>query len=300
MAVERLFAVTRPPLSRRSHRRFDAQGDKSDLPVYPGHGAVTHAQRDSADLARIRIRQNQRQLRDDDSVDVQNAPPLPVYNRALLEAHRAEKVARARRQEQTVRLALRDKHRLTRTIAGELEKEFEEESGGGQDADRWEARRREPSPSGSDDSDFEDKASGQESDDSSASSDEKEEGSSPGERSDGAKTQAGEDKGRSDEDHGDVEANGKKDEGDDASEDPGDSEEDVEEAGEEGDDDAVVEANFGTVPKVHRNRDLRPKVGSPNFFTGFSSSFDSWEDFHCAFDQFQRDSFQQFSKRTST
>ncbi|KAE8893927.1 hypothetical protein PF002_g897 [Phytophthora fragariae] len=115
-------------------------GDKSDLPVYPGHGAVTHAQRDSAELARIRIRQNQRQLRDDDSVDVQNAPPLPVYNRALLEAHRAEKVARTRRQEQTVRLALRDKHRLTRTIAGELEKEFEEESGGGQDAGRWEAR----------------------------------------------------------------------------------------------------------------------------------------------------------------
>ncbi|KAG2897344.1 hypothetical protein PC117_g22803, partial [Phytophthora cactorum] len=37
--------------------------DSSDLPPYPGHGKITHAQRDGAELARIRIRQNERQLR---------------------------------------------------------------------------------------------------------------------------------------------------------------------------------------------------------------------------------------------
>ncbi|GMG16795.1 unnamed protein product, partial [Phytophthora fragariaefolia] len=159
------------------------------LPMCPGHGKVTHVQRDSAELARIRIRESQRRLRIDPRAALEKVPALEVLNPALLEAHRAEKVAQARKEQQSLRLAALGKHRLTRSAAALLQKEFEEESGGGRQTDRWEERAlahmfgkrgdeedgalsevisafdeadAEPSPDGSDDSDFDEgKASSQ-------------------------------------------------------------------------------------------------------------------------------------------
>ncbi|GMG16328.1 unnamed protein product [Phytophthora fragariaefolia] len=85
----------------------------------------------------------------------------------------------------------------------------------------------------------------------------------------------------------------------DKSEDEGvSSSEDEEDEGITGDD------TFGGAPKVHRkvNRkfEQRTKLSVPVFFVGFPSTFDSWDAFHASFDHFQRESFQQFSKRTST
>ncbi|KAF4149259.1 hypothetical protein GN958_ATG01570 [Phytophthora infestans] len=37
--------------------------DRDNLPRYPSHGNVTRAQRNTAELARVQIRQNERQLR---------------------------------------------------------------------------------------------------------------------------------------------------------------------------------------------------------------------------------------------
>ncbi|KAG2987291.1 hypothetical protein PC119_g19712, partial [Phytophthora cactorum] len=57
--------------------------DSSDLPPYPGHGKITHAQRDGAELARIRIRQNERQLRSRPGPLCPRLLPLPPPSPAL-------------------------------------------------------------------------------------------------------------------------------------------------------------------------------------------------------------------------
>ncbi|KAG3156912.1 hypothetical protein PC128_g21763 [Phytophthora cactorum] len=68
--------------------------DSSDLPPYPGHGKITHAQRDGAELARIRIRQNERQLR--------------------------KEIACSRHEEKATHLAIHGKQRVTRNTAALL------------------------------------------------------------------------------------------------------------------------------------------------------------------------------------
>ncbi|KAF1786109.1 hypothetical protein GQ600_4604 [Phytophthora cactorum] len=88
--------------------------DSSDLPPYPGHGKITHAQRDGAELARIRIRQNERQLR--------------MSNRVSLETHRAEEIACSRHEEKATHLAIHGKQR---------DREEDDDSPPGE---RWEIR----------------------------------------------------------------------------------------------------------------------------------------------------------------
>ncbi|GMF60920.1 unnamed protein product [Phytophthora fragariaefolia] len=78
----------------------------------------------------------------------------------------------------------------------------------------------------------------------------------------------------------------------------------------EQDDAAVADDKFGSeiLCKLHpnlyrifnRTYDLQAKRAEPASFHGFKSSFDSWGTFHEAFDEFQVQSYQQFSKRTST
>ncbi|GMF59977.1 unnamed protein product [Phytophthora fragariaefolia] len=51
---------------------------------------------------------------------------------------------------------------------------------------------------------------------------------------------------------------------------------------------------------VNRKFKQRTKLSVPVFFVGFPSTFDSWDAFHASFDHFQRESFQQFSKRASS
>ncbi|GMF43370.1 unnamed protein product [Phytophthora fragariaefolia] len=78
----------------------------------------------------------------------------------------------------------------------------------------------------------------------------------------------------------------------------------------EQDDAAVADDKVGSEilcklhPNLHRisNRtcDLQAKRAEPAWFHGFKSSFDSWGNFHETFDEFQVQSYQQFSKRTST
>ncbi|KAG7375840.1 hypothetical protein PHYPSEUDO_015132 [Phytophthora pseudosyringae] len=63
-------------------------------PSCPDGRAVAQAQRDAAESEHSTIREKKRKLQSD------ALPPLPVYNCAVLEAHRAEKVARARDQDQ--------------------------------------------------------------------------------------------------------------------------------------------------------------------------------------------------------
>ncbi|POM58472.1 LOW QUALITY PROTEIN: Hypothetical protein PHPALM_36873 [Phytophthora palmivora] len=53
-------------------------------------------------------------------------------------------------------------------------------------------------------------------------------------------------------------------------------------------------------PKFHRTYYLRTKRVVTSWFYGFKSMFDAWEAFHEAFDDFQAETFQQFSKRTRT
>ncbi|GMF52864.1 unnamed protein product [Phytophthora fragariaefolia] len=78
----------------------------------------------------------------------------------------------------------------------------------------------------------------------------------------------------------------------------------------EQDDAAVADDKVGSEilcmlhPNLHRisNRtyDLQAKRAEPAWFHGVKSSFDYWGNFHEAFDEFQVQSYQQFSKRTST
>ncbi|ETM98223.1 hypothetical protein PPTG_19731 [Phytophthora nicotianae INRA-310] len=53
-------------------------------------------------------------------------------------------------------------------------------------------------------------------------------------------------------------------------------------------------------PNPHPKSDLRVKSAVSAWFYGFESSFDSWDRFHAAFYIFQLETFQRFTKRTST
>ncbi|KAG6952149.1 hypothetical protein JG687_00013201 [Phytophthora cactorum] len=113
--------------------------DSSDLPPYPGHGKITHAQRDGAELARIRIRQNERQLRSRTRTAVPTLPPLVVSNRVSLETHRTEEIDRSRHEEKATHLAIHGKQRVTRNTAALLKKDREEDADS-PPGERWESR----------------------------------------------------------------------------------------------------------------------------------------------------------------
>ncbi|KAG7385631.1 hypothetical protein PHYPSEUDO_001193 [Phytophthora pseudosyringae] len=104
-----------------------ARTTDSHIPPYTGYGTVTYAQRDSAELERIRIRKQQCKLHGGDGPPVQIMAPLPVCDRGALEAHGAEKVARTRLDEQAARLAKHGSTILTRNAAALLRNEFETE-----------------------------------------------------------------------------------------------------------------------------------------------------------------------------
>ncbi|EGZ19060.1 hypothetical protein PHYSODRAFT_499264 [Phytophthora sojae] len=65
-------------------------------------------------------------------------------------------------------------------------------------------------------------------------------------------------------------------------------------------DDEGDEIRLVPEPKSHRSSHLRVKRVVPVWFYGFSTTFDSWDTFHTSFDDFQAQTFQQFSMRTST
>ncbi|KAG6622589.1 uncharacterized protein IUM83_05490 [Phytophthora cinnamomi] len=80
--------------------------------------------------------------------------------------------------------------------------------------------------------------------------------------------------------------------------------EDDTERDEEDEDDEVSEVRYVRSSNVHRSshqtHDLRVKLMSSVWFYGFKTMFEWWEEFHECFDEFQTQTFQQFSKRTST
>ncbi|KAG7383993.1 hypothetical protein PHYPSEUDO_003162 [Phytophthora pseudosyringae] len=77
-------------------------------PSCPDGRALAQAQRDTAESEHSTFREKKRKLQSD------ALPPLPVYNRAVLEAHRAEKVGRVHMDQLDTGLALegRKKHAL--------------------------------------------------------------------------------------------------------------------------------------------------------------------------------------------
>ncbi|KAE8976230.1 hypothetical protein PR001_g25478, partial [Phytophthora rubi] len=86
---------------------------------------VTRAQRDSAEFERARIRDHQRKLRGDNDTILQKLP----QSRGVLEATRAETIARQRRDAQEIRLAMEGRRKLTRSATAMLRNEDGEEEG---------------------------------------------------------------------------------------------------------------------------------------------------------------------------
>ncbi|EGZ11821.1 hypothetical protein PHYSODRAFT_258990 [Phytophthora sojae] len=120
----------------------------SKRPPGPEDAHVTRAQRDSAESERSRSRQRQRELRHETDRTLRDLPPLPVYNRGVLEAQRAANVARARRDEQEIRLAMDGRYKRTRSATAMLRSEDGKKAGQKARAEareksmyeRWEAR----------------------------------------------------------------------------------------------------------------------------------------------------------------
>ncbi|KAE8904648.1 hypothetical protein PF010_g6959 [Phytophthora fragariae] len=169
-------------------RTADTAGT-SESPPRPD-AEVTRAQRDSAEFERARIRDHQRKLRGDNDTILQKLSPLEAQSRGVLEATRAESIARQRRDAQEIRLAMEGRRKLTRSATAMLRNEDGEEEGAHASEqrriERWEARAlremfdiepdsdsdgsalaevfsafdeadREQSPRGTDDSDYEEK-----------------------------------------------------------------------------------------------------------------------------------------------
>ncbi|KAE9283841.1 hypothetical protein PF001_g22668 [Phytophthora fragariae] len=303
------------------------------LPPYPGHGSVTRRQWHNAELERIKIRAQERERRVDRRVerlrDIPRLPPLPVYDRGVLEAHRAAKIGRARQEELANRLALLGRTTRTRSTDALLSRDNSDSEHRG--TERWEARAlstmfggsssgdggalreafnaieeadEEPSPIGSDDSDYQDTPSAdrdakedeQQDEDDAEEDDENQGGEDDEEKSEEdeeeAENEDGDDGEENEEDGGGKEVNELTDqrEGDES----------------EQDDEEETDDKFGVAPNLHQIAHQRLKTTQrvrrpfPHFIDGFGTTFDSWADFHEAFEKFQRGTFQQFSKRTST
>ncbi|POM57448.1 Hypothetical protein PHPALM_38039 [Phytophthora palmivora] len=234
---------------------------------------------------------------------VENLPPLRVYDQGALKAHRVEGIARSKFAERKKRLAREGRTMVTRKSAA---MEHEKSRGGARDKgsdDRWEKQALreifgidpessseesthvgevlctidsaddEQISSGSD-SDYEEKASIPHAS-SGIGDNMAEKADSDGEETEVLETASNEDSSYGDEERMDDEPGG----GDD---------------GEASDLTDITEP-----PKFHRSYDLRTKRVVPSWFYGFKSTFDAWEAFHEAFDDFQAETFQQFSKRTN-
>ncbi|KAE8958288.1 hypothetical protein PR001_g31105, partial [Phytophthora rubi] len=162
----------------------------------------------------------------------------------------------------------------------------------------------EPSPNGSDDSDYQDTPSAdrdakedeQQDEDDAEEDDENQGGEDDEEESEEdeeeAENEDGDDGEENEEDGGVKEVNELTDqrEGDES----------------EQDDEEETDDKFGVAPNLHQiahqrlKKTQRVRRPFPHFIDGFGTTFDSWADFHEAFEKFQRGTFQQFSKRTST
>ncbi|ETK72804.1 hypothetical protein F441_20650 [Phytophthora nicotianae CJ01A1] len=219
-------------------------------------------------------------------------PPLPIYNRAALEAHRAEKIARARIDQQETRLVVGGRQRMTRKAAAVLRNE----DGGAAaaraseqtDPKQWEKVALKEmfgigfdsqsdtaaEVSSSEDSEYVDKPRCPNSEVGDDSSSQISVDDEPEEESERASSD-------------------------------GDAGEDVESAAaaytESSESDAESTLNLHqNTPILRRSYDLRVRRAIPSWFRGFKATYKSWHRFHKAFDIFQFDSFQRFTNRTTT
>ncbi|OWZ03784.1 hypothetical protein PHMEG_00024424 [Phytophthora megakarya] len=102
-------------------------------------GKVTPAQRDSAEKERGRVRANKRKAHEEATLP--KMMPLGVFNRGVLEANRAKKIAQLRLKDRTDRLAAQGRNKITRsavqdgTFGGD-----NGTSGGNHERERWEKR----------------------------------------------------------------------------------------------------------------------------------------------------------------
>ncbi|KAG3160344.1 hypothetical protein PC128_g21127 [Phytophthora cactorum] len=267
----------------------------------------THAQRDGAELARIRIRQNERQLRNGTRSAVPTLPPLAVSNRVSLETHRTEEIDRSRHKEKATHLAIHGKQRVTRNTAALLKKDREEDADS-PPGERWESRvlrhmfpantaSADSTDDGSalDDSDFEEGKNKFPRDGTPDESDSSESAftvKSSGETADEIRVD-----GRDGEEEAKALSSGDDyvDQSSDENEEEDSSNNDQSESEEQ--------SNFGALPKLHRTKyktRKSRKISVPVLFGSLKTKYVSWEKFHTAFEIFQRETYQQFSKRSST
>ncbi|KAG2975649.1 hypothetical protein PC120_g25811 [Phytophthora cactorum] len=267
----------------------------------------THAQRDGAELARIRIRQNERQLRSGTRSAVPTLPPLAVSNRVSLETHRTEEIDRSRHEEKATHLAIHGKQRVTRNTAALLKKDREEDADS-PPGEGWESRvlrhmfpastaSADSTDDGSalDDSDFEEGKNKFPRDGTPDESDSSESAftvKSSGETADEIRVD-----GRDGEEEAEALSSGDDyvDQSSDENEEEDSSNNDQSESEEQ--------SNFGALPKLHRTKyktRKSRKISVPVLFGSLKTKYVSWEKFHTAFEIFQRETYQQFSKRSST
>ncbi|KAF4148149.1 hypothetical protein GN958_ATG02663 [Phytophthora infestans] len=112
---------------------YICMADSDDLPPYPSHDKVTRAQYDTAELARVQIRQNARQLRNQARPAEHKLPPFAVHNQSSLAAHNAEQITRSRQEEQAAHLIIHGQQRVTRKTTAKLRRSREDWSGN----ERW-------------------------------------------------------------------------------------------------------------------------------------------------------------------
>ncbi|KAE8887146.1 hypothetical protein PF003_g28610 [Phytophthora fragariae] len=283
------------------------QATTTGLPPYPGHGSVTRRQRDSAELERIKIRAQERKRRIDSRVerlsDIHRLPPLPVYDRGVLEAHRAAKIGRARQEELANRLALLGRTTRTRSTDVLLSRDNSDSEHrgterralstmfGGSSSDDGGALREafnaieeadeEPSPNASDDSDYQDTPSA----DRDAREDEQqdEDDAEEGEDNEDDENQGGEDDEEESEEDEEEAENEDGDDGEENDEDGGGKEvnelTDQREGDEsEQDDEEETDDKFGVAPNLHQiahqrlNKTQRVRRPFPHFVDGFGTT----------------------------
>lgn len=254
--------------------------------------------RDSAELDRIRIRDKKRKEWDDTLAALKKLPPSPIHDRGSNDraAYHTETLMRIKLQKQAARLVAEGKTMVTRSTAATL---LAEDPTKASDDSAPRSRKKsnsrnynaalhealeaidqvdsEPSVSCSD-SDYEDDKTKGESGESDAA-----EGGSEGllaendgDRGDGAAS--GTTQVESEGDGGDV-----LDANDDSSDDSSDTED-----------------KPNSSPNVHQTFTKKKQDAGDSFFQPGTKMFNTWEEFHAAFDAHQVQSFQQFSKRTST
>ncbi|ETL77429.1 hypothetical protein L917_21627 [Phytophthora nicotianae] len=242
-------------------------------PTFPG-GAWSRVRRADTDpeTSNNQAREKKRKYPEN------TAPLRSVNGQVVLAAHRAQKVARAKIDLHETQLAVDGHQRMTRHAAARLRSgDVAREATGSTKNDRWEKDALKvmfgidvDSSDNREDSDYEDKAAIPSEEGSEGLSKEDESGS--------------------------------------------DSKPDVEGGGSSQESGSSAESSTSEVasssqelpnlhrisPNVYRNYDLRVRQAVPSWFHGFKSTFKSWELFHEAFDAFQEETYQRFTKRTTT